>query len=53
MKMSDSLEDNRTHRMTSKYFPVLTVVEQGRKADLSDGAFQLEAERVTAAGVHT
>lgn len=37
---------------TLKYSLVLTVVEEWGGADLSDGAFQLEAERVAAAGVH-
>lgn len=32
---------------------LLTVVEQGGCADLSHGAFQLEAERDVATGVHT
>lgn len=37
----------------SKHFLDLTFIEDGGSADLSDGAFQLEAEWVTVTGVNT
>lgn len=37
----------------SKHFLDLTFIEDGSSADLSDGAFQLEAEWVTVTGVNT
>lgn len=47
------MKPHQTPDDISKYFLVLTIVEQGGGADLSQGSFQLEAEWVTAAGVHT
>lgn len=34
-------------------FTILTMVEEGGGTDLSDGAFEMEPEGVTAPGVHT
>lgn len=51
--LEETMKPHHTPDDISKYFLVLTIVEQGGGADLSHGSFQLEAERVTAAGVHT
>ena len=46
-------EPHHTPDDISKCFLVLTVVDQGGGADLSDGGLQLEARQIRAAGVQT